>query len=210
MGTRSLPAETRSDVKVVAGLGNPGREYEGTAHNVGFDVADLLAGRFDGRFRRKLWIRAQVARVEMGPEPVLLVKPQTFMNLSGEAVESVMRKNGASPADLVVVVDDADLELGRIRVRAKGGSGGHRGLQSIVDRIGSQDFPRIRVGIGRRDGVSLTDQVLSRLSREERERMLPAIEKAADAVECVVSSGVDAAMNKFNAAVRGSNEENGA
>jgi PTH1 family peptidyl-tRNA hydrolase len=121
------------------------------------------------------------------------------MNLSGTAVEAVLRKNGMSPADLVVVLDDADLELGRIRVRGKGSSGGHRGLQSIVERLGSQDFPRVRIGIGRKGAQNLVDQVLSPLSPAERELIVPAVERAADAVQCVLEAGVDAAMNRFNA-----------
>ena len=187
-------------MKVIVGLGNPGRQYARTPHNVGFMVADAVAERLSATFRGSLRFDAQLAEGTWGGERLLLVKPQTYMNNSGTAVATVLRYRGVEPANLVVVLDDADLPAGRLRIRAAGSSGGHRGLASVIDHVGTDAFPRVRIGIGRAPaGGGLVDQVLRSLSEAERESLEPIVGRAADAALCIVDSGVDAAMNRFNA-----------
>jgi peptidyl-tRNA hydrolase, PTH1 family len=169
---------------VVVGLGNPGRSYERTRHNAGYLVADELAKRHGGSWRRKK--RAEAAPVTLGN--ATLLKPTTFMNNSGSAVADYR------PEDLIVVHDDLDLEAGTVRVKFGGGAGGHNGLRSIIQRVGN-DFVRVRIGIGRPPtGVTVTDYVLSRMESVVRD----AIPTAADAVEYVIEHGPEAAMNRFN------------
>jgi len=171
---------------VVVGLGNPGRSYERTRHNAGYLVADELAKRHGGSWRKKK--RAEAAPVNLGPKNATLLKPTTFMNSSGSAVADY------GPEDLIVVHDDLDLEVGTVRVKVGGGAGGHNGLRSIIGRLGNE-FVRVRIGIGRPPvGVTVTDYVLSRMDSAVKE----AIPTAADAVEFVVENGPEAAMNRFN------------
>jgi PTH1 family peptidyl-tRNA hydrolase len=186
-------------VKIVVGLGNPGRAYEATPHNVGFRVLDALCATMGCKLRRTLRFRARVARGAVGEAPVLLVRPETFMNRSGEAVAAALRRQPADASDLIVVSDDADLPIGRLRVRPAGSSGGHRGLASIVSAVGSDGFARVRVGVGRGQGGSeLVDHVLTRLPAGERVRLEAAEQAAARAVEMCIREGVEAAMNAFN------------
>jgi PTH1 family peptidyl-tRNA hydrolase len=175
---------TRSPV--VVGLGNPGRSYERTRHNAGYLVADELAKRHGGSWRRKK--RSEAAPVSLGLKNITILKPTTFMNNSGSAVSNY------SPEDLIVVHDDLDLEAGTVRVKVGGGAGGHNGLRSIIQSLGN-DFVRVRIGIGRQPtGVSVTDYVLSRMDSVVKD----AIPRAADAVEFVIEEGPEAAMNRFN------------
>ncbi len=186
-------------MKVIVGLGNPGKRYADTPHNVGFGVADELADRLQASFRRSLRFKARIAQGTHGRETLLLVKPQTYMNNSGEAVGAIVRYRKLGASDTVLIVDDADLDLGRLRIRPGGGSGGHRGLQSVIRHLGSDAFARIRVGIGRRDaGNDLIAHVLSPFSQQEREHMATIVRCAADAVMRLLDAGVDAAMNDFN------------
>lgn len=186
-------------MKVVAGLGNPGKKYEGTPHNIGFEVADELSRLLSCNFRRSLKFQSRIASGTGIGHEMLLIKPQTFMNRSGVSVASVMRYRKLAPGDLVVVVDDADLPLGRIRIRPNGGSGGHRGITSIIENVGSRDFARVRIGVGRDErGRGLVQHVLSRFSANEREKIGPVVKRAAQAVMCIVSSGAETAMNEFN------------
>lgn len=186
-------------MKVVVGLGNPGREYQHTRHNAGFEVVDVLAERHGGAFRESLRFHAAIAEVRIGSEPVLLVKPLTFMNSSGEAVAQILRKRGLGPEALVVVVDDVDLELGRLRIREKGSPGGHNGLKSVQACLGSDAYVRVRVGVGRpRDGREMVGHVLSRYAPDEREAAEAVILRAADAVEVMLGEGLAKAMNGFN------------
>lgn len=185
-------------MKLIVGLGNPGRAYERTRHNVGFDVLDALAGRLGVEFRKRLLASVQTAEARIGGAAVLLVKPQSFMNASGPPVASLARKKGVAPQDLVVVVDDVDLPLGKLRIRPKGSAGGHNGLKSLVAHVGSDEFVRVRVGIGRPVPGEMVDHVLSRFRPEEREVMAEAVARAADAVERIVAEGADRAMNEFN------------
>lgn len=187
-------------MKLVTGLGNPGSEYARTPHNVGFRVVDAIAERLSAVWRDESKFSGAVARARWQGADLLLLKPATYMNLSGEAVGRLARYFNVAPAELTVVSDDADLPAGRLRVRAEGGSGGHRGLQSIIDCLGTRAFARVRVGIGRSaHGGSLADYVLGRLPPEEEEKLRLAEAAAAEAALCVVAHGADEAMNKFNA-----------
>jgi PTH1 family peptidyl-tRNA hydrolase len=189
-------------MKLVVGLGNPGRRYAGTRHNVGFDVIDTLAKRARVSVKKKV-AQALVGEAVLNGEEVLLVKPQTFMNLSGQAVGDLARRFRVKPEDVLVIYDDLDLPTGKIRIRPKGSAGGHNGMKSIIHCLGTQEFPRIRIGIGSA-GDDTVDYVLSRFSRKDREVIDRSIELAADAVETFISDGIDAAMNRFNAATNGS------
>ncbi len=187
-------------MRVIVGLGNPGKQYVHTPHNVGFDVVEKLAVRWDCRVTGSFRFRARTGKAVVNGESVLLVQPQAYMNNSGPALAPLLRTKGAGAQDLIVVADDADLETGRLRVRAKGGSGGHKGVASIIASLGTEEFARVRIGIGRAvEGRDLVEHVLTPFSVEERRQMDDVIERAADAVLCIVESGVEAAMNKFNA-----------
>ena len=186
-------------MKLIVGLGNPGKQYAHTRHNVGFEVLDELARRAAVEFRKPWLAKAETAQTVLAGQPVLLAKPVTFMNLSGEAVAPLARKRGLEPADVVVVSDDIELPVGRLRIRAHGGSGGHNGLKSVIERLGSEDFVRVRLGIGRALGErDTTGHVLGRFSAEERRALEAVIATAADAVECLLADGAEAAMNRFN------------
>ncbi len=197
-----------ASVKLVAGLGNPGERYARTPHNVGFMTIDELARRHDCRLRRSLRFGCDMGRAALGGEEVLLIKPRTFMNQSGHCVGAVMRYHRLAAGDLILVLDDADLEPGRLRVRAAGSSGGHRGLQSVIEAAGSQDFARVRVGIGRgRPGEDLVGHVLSAMGPAEMESLERAVSRAADAVERTAVAGAQAAMNEFNARAADAGEQ---
>ncbi len=189
-------------MKIVVGLGNPGKAYDRTPHNIGFDVVDRLAERYECKSRRMLRFNARVAKAKIEGEDTFLVKPQTFMNLSGQAVAPLARYYKIAPEDVIVVVDDADLPARCLRIRPDGGSGGHRGLQSIMDNLGNRGFPRLRVGIGRREeDKTLTRHVLSKFNAAEYKAMQVVIDRAADAVMSLLTSGISAAMNEFNGQV---------
>jgi PTH1 family peptidyl-tRNA hydrolase len=183
---------------VVVGLGNPGWRYRRTRHNIGFRVVEEMARRGRVRFRRSYRMAARIAPLERAGQEVLLVEPQTYMNRSGLTVRAVMVEFDRRREELVVVVDDASLPLGRLRVRPEGSDGGHNGLKSIVEVIGSTEFARVRVGIGPGGGDGLTDHVLGKFSRAERPLVAKVVEAAADAVETMVNEGVGPAMNTFN------------
>lgn len=186
-------------MNVIVGLGNPGRRYECTPHNVGFATVDVLAERAGCRMRRSLRYRARSGKAVVAGSPVLLVKPETFMNKSGHAVGAALRYFKAQRANLVLVLDDADLPVGRIRVKPKGGSGGHRGLASVIEQVGGDDFARVRIGVGRRhQEENLVSHVLRPYGTDEWEAMERVVKCAADAVERIVESGTEAAMNAFN------------
>ena len=188
-------------MKLVVGLGNPGSAYVKTPHNIGFDVVNRLAQRWECPLSGvKSRFNARVASARVGGETVWLAEPQTYMNNSGLAVSEILRFHKAGPADLIVVLDDVALPLGRLRIRAQGGSGGHRGLASIIGHVGADAFARLRVGIGGEAGDGdLADYVLKPFSRAEQEQMLPVVDRAVDAVVFMIGSGVAAAMNRYNA-----------
>ena len=181
---------------MIAGLGNPGRKYAGTRHNVGFDVLDLLAGRH-GLAWESAPADAMMAKWR-GPG-ALLAKPLTYMNLSGHAVVELLRYFKIDRSDLLVVVDDVNLELGRLRARAEGSAGGHNGLKSLIAQLGTAEFARLRVGVGRGgDRRDLADHVLAAFDPEERTIVAEAVGRTADAVELFVAEGIGAVMNRFN------------
>jgi PTH1 family peptidyl-tRNA hydrolase len=185
-------------MKIIVGLGNPGRKYEHTRHNAGFLAVDQLARglRFD--FVQEKY-HALVGKCRIGEEDALIAKPQTFMNESGRSVGAVLRYTYAKPADLIVVHDELDLPLGAVRVKTGGGHGGHNGLRSIIEHIGTPDFVRVRVGVGRpAPGFDAADYVLSPFTAEERKAAAEAVEKAAEAVKAIVLEGPVKAMNRFN------------
>ena len=182
------------------GLGNPGAQYKGTRHNVGFAVLDELARRAAVDFESAP-AEALMARWRRPDEAVLLVKPLTFMNLSGFAVSKLAQYFQIEPADTLVIVDEVALPLGRLRARRSGSAGGHNGLKSIVEQLGTSDFPRLRLGVGRGDERrDLADHVTSKFEPAERATIEAAVLRAADAAEMFVADGIDRVMNTFNAA----------
>jgi len=188
-------------MKLVAGLGNPGREYAGTRHNVGFEVMDLLARRHHLPWPAKLDGSSVEARWRRPDADVLLVKPLTYMNLSGRAVSELARFYKIDLPDVLVVADDVNLPLGRLRARASGTEGGHNGLRSIAESFGTIDYARLRIGVGRGDlRRDLADHVLARFEPDEQAGMEDAIARAADAVEVWISDGLARVMNTFNRA----------
>ena len=185
-------------MKVIAGLGNPGESYANTPHNVGFDVVDVLAKRLDAEWKNSSGFHARVARTAVAGQALMLVKPQTFMNLSGTSVAPLLRYFGGEPGDLTVVLDDADLPLGSLRIRASGGSGGHRGLASVIEALGTEAFPRVRLGVGREGQVGLVGHVLGKFGEERLKLVRAMVEAAADAVQCLTVNGLNEAMNRYN------------
>ena len=184
---------------IVAGLGNPGEQYEYTRHNAGFLVADALGDKGDFPIQ-KLKYHALTNTAEIGGQGVLVMKPTTFMNLSGEAVGEAARFYKI-PADHVLVIsDDVDLPLGKLRIRRSGSAGGHNGLKSIIQHLGTDQFPRLRVGVGGKPNpdYDMADWVLSKITGEDRKLLDETVKRAADAVECILKSGVEQPMNKYN------------
>lgn len=184
-------------MKTVIGIGNFGKQYLGTRHNVGFEVVDLVARQHGVAITRKRFL-SLTATVQIGPEQVLLVKPQTYVNETGQAARQLLDWFKLTPADVLVVCDDASLALGRGRVRCEGSSGGHNGLQSVIDHLGTEKFPRLRVGIGEAQRGSMVDHVLSRFTPEERENIEVVAWQATEAVTQWVAEGIEACMNRFN------------
>lgn len=184
--------------KIVVGLGNPGNRYKGTRHNVGFMTLAVLAKRI-GTGKPKEQFRSETLDAKSGAANILLVSPLTYMNESGGAVAAAMKFYKLPPKDLLVICDDVDLPTGKIRVREEGGSGGQKGLGDIIQRLGTREIARIRVGIGRPPGsMETADYVLSNFSPGERGPMEEALERAADAVECWIDKGTAETMNRFN------------
>ena len=190
-------------MKVIAGLGNPGRDYDDTRHNLGFMLIDRLFARAGGRsFRAEA--NALIAEARLAGERIVLVKPQTFMNLSGDAVKPLLARYGeGEPGNLIVTCDDVALPFGMVRVRPSGSAGGQKGLRSIIDRLGTNDFPRVRIGIRPDHPVSdLSRFVLAPIPRRDREQLDAALDRAADAIEMILSEGVSRAMSAFNERVK--------
>jgi len=187
--------------KLVVGLGNPGQEYAGTRHNIGFAVVERLAAKFDCSLRRKVRFAAEVGEVTLADGKVTFAKPQTFMNRSGTAVAALLQWTKVLPAEVLVIVDDADLPLGQLRLRLSGGSGGHNGLRSILSALGgNEEFARLRIGIGRTlpEGADISGHVLGRFSAAERPVVDAIVTTAVEAVECCLSDGFAVGMNRFN------------
>jgi len=185
-------------MKVIVGLGNPGGKYEGTRHNIGFDVLYELARRWQASGVTRAH-EAEVAEVHFGGEKVLLVAPQTFMNLSGRSVGSLVKFYKLPLEDLLVISDDLNLPCGQLRLRASGSSGGQKGIRDIIAHLGTEDFSRLRVGIGRPPGrMDVSTFVLKPFLAEQRPLMAEAVQEAADAIELWIREGVVTAMNRVN------------
>jgi len=184
-------------VKLIVGLGNPGREYAGTRHNVGFEVVTLLSRRHNIPLGER-GFRALYGRGTIAGQPVCLFLPMTYMNLSGEAVGAVSRFYRIPPEEMIVILDDVNLPVGQIRLRTQGSSGGQKGLESILQQLGTEAVPRVRVGIGRPSNGDVVSYVLSRFKKEEEPLIQEAIERAADAVEDVLREGWNVAMSRYN------------
>lgn len=183
-------------MKIILGLGNPGPEYAQTRHNVGYQAADVLARRHGIRISERR-NRSRLGEGRIEGVPVVIAKPQTFMNLSGSAATSLLFRYRAQPEDLIVICDDMNLAMGLVRVRASGSAGGHNGLKSIIASLGSDQFARVRIGVGAPQGAWI-DHVLGEFGPEERVRVQEAVEEAANAVEVLLREGPEAAANRFN------------
>ena len=184
---------------IIAGLGNPTLQYRGTRHNVGFDVIDTLADKYNIAVETRK-SRALIGKGIIAGQKVLLVKPQTYMNLSGESIgELVSYYKVDEEQELLVMYDDVSLDVGQLRIRRKGSAGGHNGIKDIIRHLGTDVFPRIKIGVGEKPkGYDLADYVLGHFSREEREMMEEGYQKAAEAVEMILAGELDEAMNVFN------------
>jgi PTH1 family peptidyl-tRNA hydrolase len=193
---------------LIVGLGNPGADYAKTRHNAGFLLVEKLAGKLKADWSKERKFQARVARAERDGGKVLLAEPQTFMNLSGESVGALVKFYQLPLAKILVAVDDADLPLGEIRLRPGGGSGGHHGLESVMQHLGSREYARLRIGIGRKDAArQITGHVLGKFSAEECARLEKVLERAAGQLECWLSAGLQKAMCQFNGVVDSTNEE---
>jgi PTH1 family peptidyl-tRNA hydrolase len=192
-------------IRLVVGLGNPGQAYAAHRHNVGFWCVKRLARDWGIRFKSSRWARVGEGRVD--DQPVVLAKPRTFVNRSGDAAVSLLQRYNLSPPEMLVICDDLELPVGRIRLRPRGGDGGHNGLRDIIYAIDSEDFPRLRIGIGRprtAEGEPITHPmvvaryVLGEPEPEEQEALEATVERAAEAVVCVLREGLAVAMNRYN------------
>ena len=192
---------------LVAGLGNPGEEYAATPHNMGFLVVDRLAARHGIRLTRKE-CQALLGQGNIGGKTVLLAKPQTFMNLSGIAVKPLLEKNEIPVSDLILVYDELDLPWGSLRVRPGGSAAGHNGIKDVIARLGTQEFPRIRLGVHPNHPLpSGKDYLLSRFTRQQNESLDEFVDLAADATESIIAEGVEKSMTRFNRRAQGSTPE---
>lgn len=184
---------------IIAGLGNPGREYDMTRHNIGFEVIDYIAEELGVKVN-KLKFKSLFGETKIGEDKVYLVKPQTYMNLSGDSIREFCSFYKIPPENVIIISDDIALPTGKIRIRTKGSAGGHNGLKSIIYQLNSDNFPRIRIGVGapKHSDYDLKDFVLGRFTKDEIPVLEEAIIKASKAVEEIIKSGIDRAMNKYN------------
>lgn len=184
---------------IIVGLGNPDRQYQNTRHNIGFDVVDVIASKNNITITERKH-KALIGKGFAGGQKVVLVKPQTYMNLSGESVREVIDFYKIDEkSELIVISDDVSLDVGQIRIRKKGSAGGHNGLKNIILNLGHDEFHRVKMGVGEKPaGYDLADYVLGHFSKEEREIMDESAKRAADAVEVMITDGVDTAMNQYN------------
>jgi PTH1 family peptidyl-tRNA hydrolase len=192
---------------LIVGLGNPGAEYAKTRHNAGFLLVEKLAAQWQGGWSNERKFKARIAKTVRGGKSVLLCQPQTFMNLSGETVGAVMEFYQLPAGRLMVVVDDADLPLGGIRLRPEGSSGGHHGLESIEQHLASREFPRLRIGIGRKDTArQITNHVLGKFEASETGLLDKVLDRASGQIDCWLEAGLQTAMSQFNGVIDPNNE----
>jgi len=192
---------------IIVGLGNPGKQYGGTRHNIGFDVIDILAKGHNIPIN-KAKHKAHIGEGFIGTKKVVLVKPQTYMNLSGQSVAEVLRYYNLTSDDIIIIYDDTALPIGGLRIRKQGSAGGHNGIKDIIFRLDTDIFTRIRIGVGEKPpGWDLANYVLSRFKTEEVNSIIQGVDNAAEAVAYVLANGIDAAMNKFNQKVNDKNED---
>ena len=192
---------------LIVGLGNPGKQYDMTRHNIGFHTIDYIADKYGAKLT-KLKFKAVYGEATISGEKVYLVKPQTYMNLSGESVRAAADFYKVDPEDILVIYDDISLEPGQLRLRGKGSAGGHNGIKNIIAHLGTQEFPRVRIGVGEKPArMDLADYVLGHFPKEEAETMTTAFKDGAAAVVDMMTEGVEAAMNHFNGAARGEKEK---
>lgn len=183
---------------VIVGLGNPTREYTATRHNIGFDAVTRIADDYNIALNIKKH-RAICGKGYIEGQKVILAQPQTYMNLSGESVRELMDYYKITTEELIVIYDDISLDVGQLRIRAKGSAGGHNGMKNIIAHLGTQEFPRIKIGVGDKPkGWDLADYVLGRFPNEEQEMVREVLKKVSDATKIIVSDGIDAAMNQYN------------
>ena len=196
------------NVFLIVGLGNPGADYAKTRHNAGFLLVEKLAAQWRSSWSNDRKFQARVSRAERGGRTIILAEPQTFMNLSGESAGALVKFYQLPLGRILVVVDDADLPLGEIRLRPGGGTGGHHGLESVMQHVGSREYARLRIGIGRKDAArQITGHVLGKFSSDESGLLDKVLERAAGQLECWLDAGIQKAMNQFNGAVSPTNEE---
>lgn len=187
---------------LIAGLGNPSKTYEGTRHNIGFTMIDAIGKKFDIDVTTKKH-KALVGRGVIDGQRVILAKPQTYMNLSGESIREIADFYKIGPENIIIIYDDISLEVGQLRIRKKGSAGGHNGIKNIISHLGTQEFPRIKVGIGNKpEGWDLADYVLSKYSKAEQEALEEAADGVVGAVKLMLADDIEAAMNRYNAKKR--------
>ena len=185
-------------MKIIVGLGNPGIKYAGTRHNMGFSAITGISDHFDIPFNKKE-CKAVTGHGFIGTEKVVLAKPQTFMNLSGEAVRELLNFYKCTAEDLIIIYDDIDLDVGKIRIRSHGSAGGHNGIKSIIQNIGTEEFDRIKIGVGHKpENFDLIDHVLGRFPKEQLEDVRDSVSRAVLACEEIIMAGAASAMNKYN------------
>ena len=184
-------------MKIIVGLGNPGQQYANTPHSVGFEAVDAIAAEIGATWEEKRQFKCLMAKGTFAGLPVMLVKPQTYMNLSGESVAPVVKYHNATPADLLVIQDDIDLPVGRMRVRKNGSCGGHNGIRNIIERLGTQDFARLKLGVGK-DKSNVIAHVLGKFDPTTRKTMDLVVAEATKAAAAILRNGPDRAMNLYN------------
>lgn len=200
------PINAKLSPFLIAGLGNPGRQYKTSRHNIGFMLVDRLAAKFDITFSR-VESRALVCKTKYEDRSIILAKPQTFMNLSGQAVGALVKFYKIPLENLMIVNDDVDLPFGKLRIRPSGGSAGQKGVVSIIDRLGTKDFPRLRLGLGRPPGrMQAASYVLREFSQEEIDFLPEILDRGVDAVLTFISAGLVTAMNQYNSNANGESE----
>ena len=203
-----MAPDAGSSLKLIVGLGNPGKEYADSRHNAGFMVIEKLLAAFpEGRFTESCTASSRVFTGRYRGKPLVLQMPQTYMNVSGQAVAPLSRTLGITPSEILVISDDLDLEPGRLRLRRGGSDGGHNGLKSVIAELGSAGFNRLRIGIGRPDSGRTADYVLSGFEGDEEKNFAAAVNRASEAVLTILSAGMTTAMNKFNAAEKNDTEK---